>query len=124
MTSEICWDSPGQERLLLKFSPPVSWNEFDASIKQAHAVCASNGQSVELIVLAQTPMPEGIALTHLTAAFRSQPANVRRLIIVPEQRSGMTALLIELASVIRRLFPQQGPIFFVNSLEEALRLPD
>ncbi len=119
MTSEVFWDAPDQERLVLRFSPPVSWDEFDAGVRQAHAVCLAHCVPVDLIILAQTPMPEGIALTHLTGAFRSQPRNVRRLIIVPEKQSGISALLMELASIIRRLFPQQSPVIFADSLDQA-----
>ena len=122
MPFQMSWDNPEQDRLLLEFSPPFSWNDFHVGIHDAHQRISSVEHTVDLIIWAHVGMPPGFALPQFRTAFQLQPPNTGRVFIIPEEKARMLAFIKRLAMILEQAFPQKSPMVFVNSVEQARQM--
>ena len=122
MPIQISWDTPTQDQILIELSPPLTWNDFQNSVHEAHQMIARVDHAVDMIIWAKLSLPQGFALPQFRAAFQNQPKNIRQVIIVPEDKPKMMMFFKRLASVIQQAFPKKGSLIFVDSIEEARSL--
>jgi len=122
MPFQINWDSPEQDRLLLEFSAPFTWNDFHAGIRDAHQWIGSVDHRVDLIIWAHMAMPPGFALPQFRTAFQLQPTNTGRVFVIPEEKAKMLAFIKRLANILEQAFPRKSPMVFVDSVEQARQM--
>jgi hypothetical protein len=118
----VYWDSQEQRRLVLELSQTVTWEEFAAGAREAHALVTVSQEPTTLVVWAQASLPDGLALWRLNEIFGTQLANVMKTILIPREDGAMLALVKRLAGVIRNLHPAKCPILFASTMEEARAL--
>ena len=119
MPFQMSWDNPEQDRILLEFSPPFTWNDFHTGIKEAHQMIEAVEQTVDLIIWTKVGMPAGFSLPQFRTAFQTQPANTGRVLVIPEEKARMPAFVKRLALILEQAFPRKSRIIFVISLAEA-----
>ena len=119
MPIQISWDTPTQDQILLELCPPVTWNDFQKQIHEAHLMIAGVNHTVDMIIWAKVSLPQGFALPQFRSAFQSQPKNIGRVIIVPEDKPKMMMFFKRLASVLQQAFPKSGSLIFVDTIDEA-----
>lgn len=122
MPAEIQWDDSAQTHLLIIITAPIAWSEFGDAIRIAHETAASVDHTIDLFIWSRTALPQGFALPNLRSAFLTQPPNVGRVVIIPEDKPTMLMFVKRLANVIQQVFPKKGSIIFVDSLEAARQL--
>jgi hypothetical protein len=121
MPFTVNWYSESKKAVLIELSAPLTWDEFHRSVQQAHSMILSVPHSVDMVVAANTPLPQGNPFTHFGSAFQRQPENAGKVIIATPTNP-VLGFLRQIASIMSRVYPSKSKVMFVNSLQEADKL--
>jgi hypothetical protein len=113
------WDNSTHDRILFECQPPITWNEFEEKVHQAHIMIESERRRVDLLIWANGDLPDGFALPHFRKAFDNQPANFGSVFIVTPEKRSITMLLQRFASIMNNALSVKNKINFYASLDDA-----
>jgi hypothetical protein len=109
--------------VLTNFDEEYGWEDFYAAVREMHRMVASVPHTVDLILVQHKKLPPGNPLSHFQTAFRQQPKNTGRIVIINSaQSSALRSFMKALASIMDRLYPQEESAIFADSVEDARRI--
>jgi hypothetical protein len=116
----VRWYSDKKDCVLMEFTQPWSWDHFYEQVHEAHALARSVDYPVDLLVWHHVDLPRGNALLHFHAAFKDQPENIRRVIVIyPDTMAFLLRFFQGLVKIIEGVFPTKGKVKIARSFEEA-----
>jgi len=121
MKISVSWVSPSQRTVLATFDEKWELADLQIAVDQMHAMIRTVTHDVSIIVWHRVP-PHPKFTRILANLHKQQPANTRRLVIVPFQWTSGIVLVSTWINIIERLYPQKAPITLVKTIEEALKL--
>jgi hypothetical protein len=117
------WDNAEQTIIRTIFDEEYGWEDFYAAVREMHRMVASVPHTVDLILVQHRKLPPGNPLAHFQTAFKQQPPNTGRVIVInAAQSQAVRSFMKALASIMDRLYPQKGSVLFADSLEDARRI--
>ncbi len=114
------WGNPEKQYLVITFHSPWTWADFRAAYVEGCDLIRSVDTPVDLItdVRAHSSPPDSRALQHIQWVWLTRPANLRRVIVVGQDRNRLMRLLIEAYHSI--VSKGKNMVQFVDTMEEAL----
>lgn len=123
MAVKVSWLTDEQKAVLMQYDEPWTWEEFNKSARDAHALAASVAHQVRMVIVHNVPFPKGNPLTYFRSAFMNQPDNIDRVIVVIDEHTPiLLSFLKRLAQVTEKIFPGKSKMLFVQSYDDAMPL--
>jgi hypothetical protein len=117
------WYTPDRKAVWIELSSPLTWDEFHEGIRQAHRMIKEESHSIDILVHAGAPMPKGNPLAQFQSAFKQQPSNTGRVIIInPNTASPLMSFIMRLGKILNEIYPAKSKVVFVQSQHEADKL--
>jgi hypothetical protein len=121
MALTVTWEAD-KRAVLIMLDTPWTFLDFQKVIAQAHTMIRTVQHPVDLIMWHQVPLPSRDMMIVFRDAFKKQPDNIGRIIVIPNKFTPFTVFMSRLAELFEKLYPGKSKMMLAKSIEEARSL--
>jgi hypothetical protein len=119
MGCAVDWYTPDRNAVQIELSDPVTWDLFHEGIRQVHTLIKAETHPVDIVIFAHTALPRGNVLAQFRTAFKNQPPNTGRVIIITPKNSPLLSFIMRIGKIMNEIYPTKSKVVFVHSQAEA-----
>ncbi len=124
MKVKLYWTSDRQKTLIAEFAEKWEITDLAISVGEMHQMIREVRHDVCLVIWHRVVPPTAQVMRYLNQAFKTQPENTRRVIVIPYSWSSGVTLIATWVNIIEKLHPSKAKVSIVKTYEDAMRIAE